>query len=157
MERLGGTGHAEEGPLPTLSRQAPLNGVCDGSGGVVALDIRRTLRREAAALRAELEVARGADRRLDAALAAFDPRPPEAVEARRFAAHAAALLQAATLVRAGPPAVVEAFCATSLGGGGGLPGEPLAPGAAEAALRARGAARAPPEAARTRRWASPPA
>ena len=57
--------------MPRLYREAPLNSIWEGSGNVICLDVLRALHREPAvapALLAELEGARGADGRLDAAL-----------------------------------------------------------------------------------------
>ena len=70
LECLGGNGYVEESGLPRLYREAPLNSIWEGSGNVNALDVLRALAREPAAVeafRAEVALARGADRRLDAA------------------------------------------------------------------------------------------
>ena len=85
QECLGGAGYVEESPLPRLYREAPVNAIWEGSGNVICLDVLRALVREpdaAPALLAELRLARGSDRRLDAWVAA--PRPwkrPHASEA----------------------------------------------------------------------------
>jgi putative acyl-CoA dehydrogenase len=74
LECLGGNGYVEESGLPRLYREAPLNSVWEGSGNVTALDVLRALRRSAgsaAALLAEAGLARGADPRLDQAIAAL--------------------------------------------------------------------------------------
>jgi putative acyl-CoA dehydrogenase len=60
MEGLGGMGYVEDTPLPMLYREAPLNGIWEGSGNVICLDILRTLGREpeaAALLAADLDAA----------------------------------------------------------------------------------------------------
>ena len=70
LECLGGNGYVEESGLPRLYREAPLNSIWEGSGNVNALDVLRALAREPAAVEAflaEVGLARGADRRLDAA------------------------------------------------------------------------------------------
>ncbi|MGR3494293.1 acyl-CoA dehydrogenase family protein [Citreimonas sp.] len=125
MEVLGGMGYVDETPLPMLYREAPLNGIWEGSGNVICLDILRTLARvpEAGeALRAELAKARGENRHYDAALAGFAARwpglPPEA-EARWFCEQAATLLTASVLLRRAPVALSDAYSATRLGGEGG--------------------------------------
>jgi putative acyl-CoA dehydrogenase len=121
MEALGGMGYVEETPLPALYREAPLNGIWEGSGNVIALDLLRSLAREPqarAALEAEFDAARGADRAYDAALAthrAAWARPPEEAEARRFADEAARLLTASVLLRWAPPAVGEGYVRARLG------------------------------------------
>lgn len=118
MEVLGGMGYVEDTPMPMLYREAPLNGIWEGSGNVVCLDILRTLAREplaAEALRVELQAALGLDRRYDAALAAQAARwpglPPEA-EARWFAERAAILLTASVLLRQGVGAVADGYVTT---------------------------------------------
>jgi len=124
MEVLGGAGYVEESPLPLLYREAPLNGIWEGSGNVICLDILRTLARDpeaGTALVAELDAARGADRRYDAALQAFRARfagPPDAAEARLFAERMATLLTASLLLRDAPGAVADLYVATRLDGPG---------------------------------------
>ncbi len=122
MEVLGGMGYVEDTPLPMLHREAPLNGIWEGSGNVICLDILRTLAKEplaGAALAAELDAATGTDRRYDSALKAFRDRwralPPEA-EARMFAERAALLLAASVLIRHAPAAVADGFTATRVAG-----------------------------------------
>jgi len=120
MEALGGMGYVEDTPLPLLYREAPLNGIWEGSGNVICLDILRTLAREpeaADALAAELDAGRGALRAYDTALALHRtrwPGLPEEAEARWFAERTALLLAASLLLRQSPPAVSEAFVATRL-------------------------------------------
>jgi len=122
MEALGGMGYVEDTPLPLLYREAPLNGIWEGAGNVICLDILRSLARDPAAgeaLTAEIAAASGADRRFDAALKAHRTRwpglPPEA-EARWFAERSALLLTASILIRHAPPEVADAFVATRLSG-----------------------------------------
>jgi putative acyl-CoA dehydrogenase len=119
LECLGGNGYVEESPMPRLLRDAPLNGIWEGSGNVIALDVLRALAREPGGLeafRAECELARGADARLDAWLdrpLALDPW-----SARRGVEHLALALEASLLVRFAPPFVADAFCASRLDDGG---------------------------------------
>ncbi|PTW50160.1 acyl-CoA dehydrogenase family protein [Rhodovulum kholense] len=121
MEVLGGNGYIEDCPLPLLYREAPLNGIWEGSANVICLDILRTLAREplaAEALAAELHAAAGADRLYDAELrahAARWPGLPNEAEARWYAEQTALLLTASVLLRGAPDAVAEAFIATRLG------------------------------------------
>ncbi|RMC35443.1 acyl-CoA dehydrogenase family protein [Paracoccus alkanivorans] len=122
MEVLGGMGYIEETGQPLYYREAPLNGIWEGSGNVICLDILRTLAREPLAadtLRAELEAATGGDRRYDAALKAHAERwpglPPEG-EARWFAERTALLLTASVLIRAGVSAVADGFVTTRIAG-----------------------------------------
>ncbi len=127
MECLGGGGFIEESILPRLYREAPLNGIWEGAGNVIALDILRAAGREPESLdavRAELDDARGLDPRLAAAVDALQAElaDPDAVErrARRIAERLALALQGALLARHAPPTLADAFMATRLGGGGGI-------------------------------------
>jgi putative acyl-CoA dehydrogenase len=122
MEVLGGIGYVEDTPLPLLYREAPLNGIWEGAGNVICLDILRTLAKDrdaAEALARELEAGRGADRGYDVALAAHRtrwPGLPDEAEARWFAERTALLLTASILLRRSPAPVAEAFVATRLAG-----------------------------------------
>ena len=111
----------EESVMPRLYRQAPLNGIWEGSGNVICLDVLRTMSREPAALEAlfaELEAARGGDQRLDRAIdrmkADIGDQTDREMRARRITESMAVLLQAALLVRHGPEPVADAFCASRL-------------------------------------------
>ncbi|MFF9045771.1 acyl-CoA dehydrogenase family protein [Streptomyces parvulus] len=121
LECLGGNGYVEESGMPRHYREAPLLSIWEGSGNVNALDVLRALGRSPAtahALFAELALARGADARLDAAVARLETGLTGASEtgARRLVELMALTLQASILVRHAPPAVADAFCATRLGG-----------------------------------------
>ncbi|MEU4877288.1 acyl-CoA dehydrogenase family protein [Streptomyces sp. NPDC021608] len=125
-ECLGGNGYVEESGMPRLVRESPLNSVWEGAGNVQALDVLRALQREPQALNAylrEVGLARGADHRLDGAIKDLltDLADLDGAEgrARRLAERFALVLQGALLVRFGPPAVADAFCASRLGGDGG--------------------------------------
>ncbi|MFI6033431.1 acyl-CoA dehydrogenase family protein [Streptomyces sp. NPDC051315] len=124
LECLGGNGYVEDSGMPRHYREAPLLSIWEGSGNVNALDVLRALTREPAtvdSLFGELDLARGADPRLDAAVTRLKSRLGEAtqVAARRLVERMALTLQASLLVRHAPAAVADAFCATRLGGDGG--------------------------------------
>ncbi|WP_299693990.1 acyl-CoA dehydrogenase family protein [uncultured Tateyamaria sp.] len=125
MEAVGGMGYIEDTGLPLYYREAPLNGIWEGSGNVICLDILRTLAREPAALaalNAQLDSARGADRRYDAALKAHRTRwsgQPDEAEARQFAERTALLLTAAVLLQGASNAVADGFVSTRFAGAGG--------------------------------------
>jgi len=123
LEVLGGNGYVEESGMPRLYRQAPLNSIWEGSGNVIALDVLRALGPGSpalAAVSAELQSARGADPRFDAALARLTAElgDPDGLpfRARRVAGLLAQCLQAALLLRHAPAAVADSFCATRLAG-----------------------------------------
>ena len=122
LECLGGAGYVEESGLPRLYREAPLNGIWEGSGNVICLDVQRAMQREEAAvpaILAELEAAKGGNALLDhtAALVREDLADQEDFElrARAVTERLAVALQASLLVRHAPAAVADAFCATRLG------------------------------------------
>ena len=90
--------------MPRLYREAPLQSIWEGSGNVAALDALRALTRQpeaAEAFFAELEQARGADRRLDDAVDQLrkDAADPSEHAARRLAESMAVTLQASLLIR----------------------------------------------------------
>src|SRR5579863_5193893 len=140
LECLGGNGFVEDSGMPALYRGAPINSIWEGSGNVAALDVLRALAREpeaVAAFQAECELARGADRRLDAhldRLAAASAVVPSDYQARRVVEDLALTLQASLLVRHAPAAVADAYCASRLGDESGRAYGTLPTGVAAAAI-----------------------
>jgi putative acyl-CoA dehydrogenase len=127
LECLGGNGYVEESVMPRLYREAPLNSIWEGSGNVMCLDVLRAMSRGpevVEAFFAELERARGADRRLDGFVTRLrdDLADFTAIEvrARRLVERLALALQGALLVRHGEAAVADAFAASRLAGDRGL-------------------------------------
>ena len=120
METHGGAGYVEESIMPRLFRQSPLNSIWEGSGNVICLDVLRAMIREPESVVAfldELEISRGADRKLDATLDSLKDRlvqPPAETQARHLVEQMALALQASLLVRHAPPAIADGFCATRL-------------------------------------------
>jgi putative acyl-CoA dehydrogenase len=131
LECLGGNGFVEDSGLPRLFRQSPLNGVWEGSGNVICLDVLRALRRSPEALDAwwaEVDLGAGADRRLDAAatelrkaLADLDGGAGDGGEAaaRRLVERMAVVFCGSLLVRHAPAAVADAYAVSRLAGDGG--------------------------------------
>ncbi len=122
MEVLGGMGYIEDTPLPMLYREAPLNGIWEGSGNVICLDVLRSLAKDPRAgevIHAELDAVAGLDPRYDAALRAYRARwsslPPEE-DVRWFVEQTAYLLSASILIRHAPEAIALAFVSTRLSG-----------------------------------------
>jgi putative acyl-CoA dehydrogenase len=124
LECLGGNGYIEENGLARLYREAPLNSIWEGSGNVNALDVLRALDHAPDAVDAvldELNLATGADRRLDAAISSligelrahetYDDAERQAA-ARRLVERLATALQASLLVRFAPTSVADAYVAT---------------------------------------------
>ena len=109
--------------MERLYREAPLNGISEGTANVICLDVLRAMQREPETVSVflrEVRKARGADSRLDAftdeverrlrKLNEFEPVARRVVEMMAFA------LQGSLLVRYSTPAVADAFCATRLDG-----------------------------------------
>ncbi|HEY9558399.1 MAG TPA: acyl-CoA dehydrogenase family protein, partial [Acidimicrobiales bacterium] len=126
LECLGGAGFIEESAMPRIYRQSPVNGVWEGSGNVMCLDVLRAMVRAPEAVDAywaEVGVSAGADRRLDDAVDALrkDLSDLDDIEARarRVVEQMALVLQGSLVVRTAPPAVADAFCASRLGGDSG--------------------------------------
>jgi putative acyl-CoA dehydrogenase len=121
LECLGGNGFVEECILPRLYRESPINSLWEGSGNVMCLDVLRAAAREPAtldALFAEIDLAKGADRRFDELVnrahtsLAEDDRERAA---RRITEVFALLLEGSLMLRYGSPAMADAFCASRLG------------------------------------------
>jgi putative acyl-CoA dehydrogenase len=142
LECLGGNGYVEESGLPRLYREAPLQSIWEGSGNVAALDAVRALIRQpesAEAFFAELDLAAGADTRLDQAIGRLrkELSDPSEARARHLAESMALTLQGALLVRHGDPAVADAFAASRLAGEWGHAFGTLPPGIDTAAIIGR--------------------
>jgi putative acyl-CoA dehydrogenase len=123
LECLGGAGYVEESDLPRLFRQSPVNGVWEGSGNVICLDVLRAIAREPTALDAyweEVSLAAGADPRLDASIVALRDECEDLdqieARARRLVERLATVFQGSLLVRYAPASIADAFCASRLAG-----------------------------------------
>ena len=121
MECLGGNGYVEDSGMPRIYRELPLLSIWEGSGNVAALDALRAIGREPESLDrffTEVEVAAGADHRLDDALALVKKELSDIDEielrGRRLVEQLALVLQGSLLVQHAPSAVADAFCATRL-------------------------------------------
>jgi len=136
MECLGGNGYVEDGILPRLYREAPVNSIWEGSGNVQCLDVLRAVQRDPDCLDAvvaELQQARALDARFDRFLTALSDdlgSPLQEELARHLVERLALALQGSLLLRLGNPASAEYFCANFLGeaspllfGGGKYPGQ----------------------------------
>jgi putative acyl-CoA dehydrogenase len=126
LECLGGAGYVEESGMPRLFRQSPLNGIWEGSGNVICLDVLRAMARSPESVSAflgELDAAAGSDRRLDDAIEVLrkDLSDVDDIEwrARVLVEQMALVLQAALLVRHADPVVADVFVGTRLGGTAG--------------------------------------
>ena len=116
MECHGGNGFIEDHVMARLYRDAPLNGLWEGSGNVICLDVMRALSREKEARRVllgEIAQAKGAHKAMDAWLQADRPEMTEG-NARRVVEDLALGMAASLLLRYAPAEVADAFCATRL-------------------------------------------
>ncbi len=127
--------------MPRLFRQSPLNGVWEGSGNVICLDVLRAMARSpesTAAFMSELRVTAEASPTMAAALGevqALLDQPDELERsARSVVERLALLLQASLLVRHAPSEVAEAFIQSRLGSGGGIAFGTLSPAADAGAI-----------------------
>ncbi len=123
LECHGGNGFIADHLMERLYREAPLNGIWEGTGNVICLDVLRAMQREPESVGVfldEVRAAQGGDGRLDAYAERLADRlaNPAGLEpvARRIAEMMAAALQGSLLVRYAHPAVADAFCATRLDG-----------------------------------------
>ncbi len=123
LECLGGTGYVEETGMPRLYREAPVNGIWEGSGNVMCLDVLRAIPRSPEGTEAffdEVALAGGIDKRFDLFLEKVREglNDVEGIEgrARRFVERLAIAFQASLLLRHGDPATAEAYLATRLDG-----------------------------------------
>jgi putative acyl-CoA dehydrogenase len=129
MEVWGGNGFIEDGPMPRLYREAPVNSIWEGSGNIMCLDVLRALGRDrtfSGALLGGLEKEAAADARLAGRVAALrgalaDEEAAQA-GARGVARDLVLLVQAGLLRRHAPPFVADAFIASRFGPMGGVTG-----------------------------------
>ncbi|TDQ01462.1 acyl-CoA dehydrogenase family protein [Labedaea rhizosphaerae] len=126
LECLGGNGYVEESGMPRLYREAPLPSIWEGSGNVAALDALRAMAKQPDTVQAyfrEVELAAGADARLDTAVAQVRKELSDLDDiqyrARRVVELMALVLQASLLHRHGNAAVADAFTASRLDGDSG--------------------------------------
>ena len=125
MECIGGSGVMEDCIMPRLFRESPVNSIWEGSGNVQCLDMLRAMHRQPGAVDAfmtEVQAGRGADARLDRAMATLACELADQTDieyrARGVVEKMALALQGSLLLRSGNAAVADAFCASRLGGEG---------------------------------------
>jgi putative acyl-CoA dehydrogenase len=122
LECHGGNGFTEDHLMARLYREAPLNGLWEGTSNIICLDVIRALEREpetAAAVLDEISLARRVHPALDASLARLSTKLAKPAgletEARRLVEELALALTASIMLRKAPHYLSEAFCQTRLG------------------------------------------
>jgi len=114
MECLGGNGYVEESPIARLWREAPLNGIWEGSANVICLDALRALARSPEAFWALAdEAGLAGDERIDrvveqVARPLADPEQAQ-TQARAIVETLAVAIQASLMKRHSDASVAEAF------------------------------------------------
>jgi putative acyl-CoA dehydrogenase len=116
MECLGGNGYVEESALARLYREAPLNGIWEGSANVISLDALRAIARSPRAMEVlQAEIAAAREPRADALFARAQGllRDAEDVErsARTIVESLALAVQMSLMKRGSDGHAAEAFCA----------------------------------------------
>jgi putative acyl-CoA dehydrogenase len=123
LECHGGNGFIEDHLMARLYREAPLNGIWEGTGNVICLDVLRSMAREPACVPAlidELRQASGADARYDSFVEALADElaglSKREGQARALVERLAVGLSASLLLRFAPAHVADAFVATRIAG-----------------------------------------
>jgi putative acyl-CoA dehydrogenase len=126
MECIGGNGYVEESPVARAYREAPVNGIWEGSGNVICLDVLRAMQKTPDARDAlfrEIGPAIAADGRVSRYLDVIGTELGNSQNlegrARRVTEMLAQLVSAALLVQHSTKEVVDAFCSARLGRDGG--------------------------------------
>jgi len=124
MECFGGNGYVEEGPMARLYREAPLNGIWEGSANVICLDVLRAMARapeSVAALRDEVLGAGDAQatKMLDDALRLAAGENAE-THARRIVESLALATSASLMRRHASSDAADAWASSRLAGEGGF-------------------------------------
>jgi len=121
MECVGGSGFMEDGPMPRLYREAPLNAIWEGCGNMQCLDVVRVFRKEpetVVAFFSEINAVRGQhallDRYVDELQNDLVDLSDVEYRARDIVDRMALSFQAAQLVRTAPSFVADAFCRSRL-------------------------------------------
>ena len=114
MECLGGNGYVEESPLARLYREAPLNGIWEGSANVICLDVLRAIAKSPAAFAALAEeILEAPDPRIAAIVEAARKAlagPNAEPSARTIVEALATAMQASLMTRYSEARAAEAFC-----------------------------------------------
>lgn len=123
MECLGGLGYVEDSIMPRLYREAPLNGIWEGSGNVICLDVLRAMHKEPKTVEVLwnfLQGSAGKDARYDGFIKDIAKELKDTAnlqwKARLITEKLAIAMQGALLLQQ-PHTLTEAFLATRMGSG----------------------------------------
>jgi len=123
MECIGGAGVMENGIMARFYREAPINGIWEGSGNVQCLDLLRIMAKDPMAVGIfikELEKASGKDSRYDDFLISlkkeFTNLDDMQYRARSLVEKMSLAFQGSLLLLDAPEFVAQAFCASRLTG-----------------------------------------
>src|SRR5580693_10767727 len=123
LECHGGNGFVEDHLMARLYREAPINGIWEGTGNVVCLDVLRSIQKFPScvpALLDELRAATGSDARYDAFINELERDIVDILRtestARRIVEQIALALSASLLIRHAPHDIADAFIASRLAG-----------------------------------------
>jgi putative acyl-CoA dehydrogenase len=125
LECHGGNGFIEDHLMARLYREAPLNGIWEGTGNVICLDVLRSMQRFPGCVPAlidELRLAKSGNHHYDTALDLLENDLAGGLArheacARRLTERIALLLSASLLIRHSSVDAADAFIATRLAGG----------------------------------------
>ncbi len=122
LECLGGNGYVEAGNLSRHYREAPLNGIWEGAGNIMCLDVMRVLSKSKNILDAVLEGLQrdlggnGTEKAVDVIRSAAKMTLEDPGSARILVEQLALTAAAAELTRSGAGETTQAFIETRLGG-----------------------------------------
>jgi len=126
LECFGGNGYVEESPMARLYREAPLNGIWEGSGNVICLDVLRAMQKDPPSVQLffdECLQARG-EAHIAEAVKEIGRELGEIADielrARRVVERMALTLQASLMVRHAPRELADAFVVSRPQGDRGL-------------------------------------
>jgi putative acyl-CoA dehydrogenase len=145
LECFGGNGFVEEAPMARLYREAPLNGIWEGSGNVICLDVLRAMQKDPPSVQLFFDECLQAksEPRIAQAVAELSRELGEIADiesrARRVVERMATTFQASLMVRYAPKALADAFLVSRLDGDRGLAFGTLPRGTAVDAILERAA------------------
>jgi putative acyl-CoA dehydrogenase len=123
LECHGGNGFIEEQPMARIYREAPLNGIWEGTGNMICLDVMRAIERDPDTVDAflgELRSAKGSDARYDRFVERLADDIADASERqlrmRRIAVSMATAYEAMLFLKHSPHEAADAFIASRLEG-----------------------------------------